>query len=70
MPLTFANESDYDLINEGDDIVLENVFAAVQSGKMTMTVNGKTIELVSDFTDRQIDILKAGGLLPYTKGAK
>ena len=70
MPLTFANESDYDLVNEGDDIVLGDVFDAVANGKMTMTVGGKTIELVSDFTERQVDILKAGGLLPYTKGAK
>ena len=70
MPLTFVNPDDYDAVNEGDDIVLGNVFDAVQNGKMTMIVNGKTVELVSDFTDRQIDILKAGGLLPYTKGAK
>ncbi len=70
MPLTFVNPDDYDAVNEGDDIVLGNVFDAVQNGKMTMTVNGKTVELVSDFTDRQIDILKAGGLLPYTKAGK
>ena len=36
-----------------------------------MTVNGKEkIELACAFTDRQIDILKAGGLLPYTKAGK
>ncbi len=70
MPLTFANPENYDLINEGDDIVLGDVFAAVESGSMTLTVNGKKIELVSSFTERQIDILKAGGLLPYTKNVK
>ncbi|MBQ5389460.1 MAG: aconitate hydratase [Clostridia bacterium] len=71
MPLTFANPEDYDKIAEGDDICLDNVFNAVASGKMVMTVNGKEkIELCCAFTDRQIDILKAGGLLPYTKSAK
>ncbi len=67
MPLTFANPADYDKVKEGDDIRLENVFDAVKNGKMTMTVNGEKIELECAYTDRQIDILKAGGLLPYTK---
>ena len=67
MPLTFVNPDDYDKVKEGDDIRLENVFDAVANGKMVMTVNGEKIELACAFTDRQIDILKAGGLLPYTK---
>ncbi|MBQ4599986.1 MAG: aconitate hydratase [Clostridia bacterium] len=71
MPLTFVNADDYDKIAEGDDICLDNVFDAVKNGKMVMTVNGKEkIELACAFTDRQIDILKAGGLLPYTKAGK
>ena len=71
LPLTFVNADDYDKIAEGDDICLDNVFDAVKNGKMTMTVNGKEkIELACAFTDRQIDILKAGGLLPYTKAGK
>ena len=67
MPLTFVNPDDYDKVSEGDDICLENIFAAVEKGEMTMTVNGEKIALACAFTDRQIDILKAGGLLPYTK---
>ncbi len=67
MPLTFVNPDDYDKVSEGDDIRLENVFDAVKNGRMTMTVNGESIELECAYTDRQIDILKAGGLLPYTK---
>ena len=67
MPLTFVNPDDYDKVKEGDDIRLENVFDAVSKGEMTMTVNGEKIALACAFTDRQIDILKAGGLLPYTK---
>ena len=70
MPLTFVNPDDYDSINEGDDILLGDVFSAVENGKMILKVNGKEIELESNFTERQIDILKAGGLLPYTKNGK
>ena len=68
MPLTFVNPDDYDKVSEGDDICLENIFDAVEKGEMTMTVNGEKIALACAFTARQIDILKAGGLLPYTKG--
>ena len=68
MPLTFVNVDDYDKVNAGDDICLENVFDAVEKGEMTMTVGGEKIKLACAFTERQIDILKAGGLLPYTKG--
>ena len=67
MPLTFVNADDYDKVKEGDDICLENVFDAVEKGEMTMNANGEKIQLACAFTPRQIDILKAGGLLPYTK---
>ena len=67
MPLTFVNPDDYDKVKEGDDICLENVFDAVEKGEMRMTVGGEKIALACAFTERQIDILKAGGLLPYTK---
>ena len=70
MPLTFANPEDYDKVKAGDKIVLHDVFSAVESGRMTMTVDGEEIELVCEYTERQIAILKAGGLLPYTKLAK
>ncbi|MBQ4151149.1 MAG: aconitate hydratase [Clostridia bacterium] len=67
MPLTFVNADDYDKVKDGDDICLENVFDAVEKGEMTMNANGEKIQLACAFTPRQIDILKAGGLLPYTK---
>ena len=68
MPLTFENPEDYEKCTQGDELVLENVFEGIESGKMTLaTPNGK-INLICSFTQRQRDILKAGGLLAYTKG--
>ncbi|MBE6779111.1 MAG: aconitate hydratase [Ruminococcaceae bacterium] len=69
MPLTFADPADYDAISQGDALVLTGVYAGMDSGTITMTdkTTGKTVALCADFTERQKAILKAGGLLAYTK---
>ena len=68
LPLTFENPDDYELLNQDDKLTLENVFEGMENGKITLKANGKEIKLVCSYTQRQIDILKAGGLLAYTKG--
>ena len=50
------------------DLSLENVFDGLEKGEITLNVNGEKIPLVCSYTKRQIDILRAGGLLAYTKG--
>ena len=71
LPLTFADPADYDKLAEGDEIVLADIFAAVEAGSMTLTTKaGDRIRLDCAYSPRQIAILKAGGLLPYTKSAK
>ena len=69
MPLTFKNADDYDKINQGDRLSLSNVFDGMDKGILILKneTSGAEIELVCDFTDRQKKILKAGGLLAYTK---
>jgi di/tricarboxylate transporter len=49
-------------------LTLENVFDGMENGKIVLKANGKEIPLSCSYTKRQIDILKAGGLLAYTKG--
>ncbi|MBR6478969.1 MAG: aconitate hydratase [Clostridia bacterium] len=72
MPLTFKDPADYDRIDQGDDLVLKDVFSSLDSGEFRLVDLTKNIEipLVGVFTDRQKDILKAGDLLQYTKGQK
>ena len=71
LPLTFADPADYDKLAAGDEIVLSDIFAAVEAGSMTLTTKtGDKIKLDCAYSPRQIAILKAGGLLPYTKSAK
>ncbi len=71
LPLTFANENDYDNISEGDRLVIEGVRAAVSEGKTNLTVknltNGKAIPVLCELTGRTKDIMLAGGLLDYTR---
>ncbi len=67
IPLTFKNADDYDTLNQGDELELVNVFEGMDKGEITLKAGGKEIALVGEFTKRQKDILKAGGLLNYTK---
>ncbi len=69
MPLTFKNADDYDKINQGDKLSINNVFEGMDKGIITLKneTSGDEIELVCEFTDRQKQILKSGGLLAFTK---
>ena len=69
MPLTFAAAEDYDRLDQGDTLSLTDIFAGMDSGEVTLTdeTNGAEIPLCCNFTERQKAILKAGGLLAYTK---
>ena len=71
MPLTFENPEDYNKITEGDMLYVDNIYSGMQNGSMVLTnetANVK-INLLCNFTERQREILKAGGLLAYTKKA-
>jgi len=69
MPLTFAYEEDYDKIEQGDVLILGNVFEALGKGEMRILNQTKQEEYLvkCQFTQRQQNILKAGSLLAYTK---
>ena len=70
LPLTFANEADYDRVSQGDRLCLPDVRARLQKGEALTLVNettGETIELAHALSDRQVQILLCGGLLDYTR---
>ena len=68
LPLTFENPEDYDKLDQNTILSLENLFEGMEKGKIIMKNGNTEIPLVCNYTKRQIDILKAGGLLAYTKG--
>jgi len=70
LPLTFANEADYDAIGANDTIEIAKIKAALEKGTdLTLkdTTNGKTVQLKYSLSMRQRDILLAGGMLNYTR---
>lgn len=69
LPLTFKDPADYDKIDAGDTLVFEEIGGALAAGTVSLTdeTKGIKIELKADFTERQRDILRDGGLLAYTK---
>ena len=71
LPLTFKSPEDYDALSQGDRLALRGIHAGMDAGSVTLDdlTTGKSFELVCDFTERQKDMLKAGGLLAYTAKA-
>jgi len=70
LPLTFANEADYDAIGAHDTIEIGKIKTALEAGTdlvLNDTTNGKTVRLRYALSVRQRDILLAGGMLNYTK---
>ena len=68
IPLTFDNVNDYELIKLADKIEFKDIKNIIKENKdLVVTVNGKNIKLNYSFTDRQKEILFAGGLLNWIK---
>ena len=69
LPLTFKNPDDYDKLSQGDMLSLSGIYAGMDKGEITLKdeTSGAEIALTCAFTARQKAMLKAGGLLAYTK---
>ena len=70
LPFTFKNESDYDTIDQMDELELPNIRSAIANGTKVILKNktkGTEIELEPVLTERQRDLVLAGGLLNYTR---
>ena len=70
VPMTFANEADYDKIDQDDELKIENIAEQIASGdtiKVTDVTRGYTFDCKVNFSERQKEMLYAGGLLNYTK---
>lgn len=70
LPLLFDNPEDYSLIQEGDKLVLSDVYSSLEKGKFILkdiTLN-KEISLTLFATEVQKKMLKAGGRLNEIKG--
>jgi aconitate hydratase len=70
LPLTFVQASDYDLISQGDKLEIPDLVQVMKVDHPFPVKNlttGKSIQVVHGLTDRQQEIIMAGGLLNWTK---
>ena len=70
LPLKFSKSEDYEKIEKGDRLLLEDIKRPLkenQSYKIYNVTKHYSFGVSSDFNEREKDILLSGGLLPYTK---
>ena len=70
IPFTFKNEADYDKISVNDELCLPEIRDVISNGKTAVLKNkttGEEYELDYQLSERQVQIILAGGLLDYTR---
>ncbi len=70
LPLTLAHEADYDGIDQGDELRIPDARTAIEKGEKLIAVNrskGTEFELAYELSERERDIVLAGGTLAYMK---
>ena len=67
LPLCFKNPEDYERLVQGEKLCISGVLQGLEKGEMSLRCQRGSIDLVCAFTSRQAAILKAGGLLNYTR---
>lgn len=70
LPMTFADEADYDKIDMMDTLVIDNLLDSVKNDNSLIVKNvtkGTEFKVNFALSDRQRDIMALGGLLNYTK---
>jgi len=71
LPLVFSDLSDYDLVEQGDGLVIPSVRESLSGGKDELIVkntkNGKEIIVSHGLSERHVRIVLAGGLLNFIR---
>ena len=67
LPLIFEDPADYEKLQQGDRLVLENVPEGIQAGRLTVTVpeRGLTLTAVLEASDYDKNLLLEGGALNH-----
>ncbi|MFW6193718.1 MAG: aconitate hydratase [Gemmatimonadota bacterium] len=74
LPLTFGDEEDYARIDEGDVLRVDGIHETLRRGDGTVEVEnpskGETYACRHDLSDRQVDVLLAGGQIAWMKAKR
>ena len=71
VPIRFADAADYDRLQAGDELVIDDLLGAIRSSEqVTIRKGDGSFEFAGrlELSARDRDILLAGGLLSYTRG--
>ncbi|MEN6548417.1 MAG: aconitate hydratase [Armatimonadia bacterium] len=68
LPLEIAKD-DYEALQQGDELQLEGVYQGLEQGELVVrnVTQGKDLKATITISERQRDILRAGGTLNYVK---
>jgi aconitate hydratase len=69
VPLEFAGPAEYDQLDSGDILVLEDLRNKMRHGLVSIEnrSRGRTFEARHELSSRQVDVLLAGGLINWVK---
>ena len=70
LPLVFANPGDYDSVSQGDRLRIAGILDSLGKDQVFRVENmtkGTSFEARAALNSREADLLRKGGLLPYTK---
>lgn len=72
IPMVFANEADYDTIEVGDDLMINNVTEGLHAGAFVLenVTKGLKYPMTAALSDRQKEMLLAGGLINQMRAEK
>ena len=69
LPLTFKDPFDYGLVCQGENLEIKDIRAKLKNKELLiLKTENHEIELCASLSERERDILLAGGLLAYTSG--
>jgi len=69
VPLTFANPADYDQLASGDTLAFRDLYAGLRANDVELenTTRHVRIRAHCALTDRQLEMVLAGGLIPVMR---
>lgn len=69
VPLEFKNEADYNEVDPLDELVIDNIKETLTKGSVKVKNISKNseFEVLIDLTEKEIQVIKAGGRLNYVK---
>ena len=70
LPLEFDDPAAHDQISQGDEVIIDGLRDALRGGDTVQaTIGGRDVLLRHRLSDRQVEMVIAGGRIPYTAGS-